>query len=69
MRVAGARKLSALIGATASSFAILIGALIAVLLVYPGGLAAGVGAAALRVGELFGRAPAKSVTMQTKTTS
>jgi branched-chain amino acid transport system permease protein len=47
---------------------IVVGALIiAVLLVYPGGLAAGVGAAARRVGELFGRPPAKAAAMQTKT--
>jgi len=70
MRFGGGRKLSALIEATASSFAIMVGALtVAALLVDPGGLAAGVGAAARRVGELFGRAPAKAAALQTKTTA
>ena len=45
---------------------IVVGALIiAVLLVYPGGLAAGVGAAARKARDLFGRAPV----INTKTTS
>jgi hypothetical protein len=40
-----------------------------VLLVYPGGLAAGVGAAARKARDLFGRAPVKAAVIQTKTTS
>jgi branched-chain amino acid transport system permease protein len=49
---------------------IVVGALIiSVLLVYPGGLAAAVGAAARRVGELYGRLQARPDPTQTKMTS